>query len=104
MSTHEDDPQIHLSGKVPGAGTLVVKLIGPLSTAVAAVTCIAPASGAIAAAIAGSTTDTTGKERNVLRFSDFRSTGDFRFTGTLSLSYCRLIQYGTGTSGRLGAS
>jgi len=101
---HDDDPQIHFSGKVPRAGTLAVKLIGIFAAPGVAGAFIASASGAIAAATAGSTSDTTGNERNVLRFSDLRSTGDFKFMRTHPLSYCKLTQYGTGTTGRLGAS
>lgn len=94
----DDDPQIHLSGNLPGAGTLALKSIGTLPTAGVGNRPIASASGeAIAAATAGSTTDTTGSERNVLRFKLFRS------TGTHPLSYCKLLQYGTGTRGRSGA-
>jgi hypothetical protein len=87
---HEDDPQIHLSGKLPGAGTPVVKSIGALPTDDAMGRSIASASGAIAAATAGSTRDTTGKERNVLRSNDFSP------MGARPLSYCKVIQYGTG--------
>jgi hypothetical protein len=63
---------------------------------------VASASGAIAAATAGSTTDTTGSERNVLRLSDFKSTGDFNFMRTHPLSYCKLTQYGTGPAAGWG--
>jgi hypothetical protein len=83
---HDDDPQIHLSGKVPGAGTPVIKSIAPVSTVGAAGTPITSASEAIAAATAGSTTDTTGNERKVLRSKVLK------FIGTPPLSYCRLIQ------------
>src|ERR1700677_4523889 len=97
---HDDDPQIHLAGKFPGAGTPAVKLIGPSSTtgeAGAAGILLGSASGGIAAATAGITTDTNGHERNVLRSNDFRS------TRTYPLSYCKLSQYGSGICDRSGA-
>jgi hypothetical protein len=75
----DTDPQIHFSGKLPGAGTLVLKSIGSFSMAGARSTSAASAWGAIAAATAGITTETTGKERNVLRSNDLRSKATYPF-------------------------
>jgi hypothetical protein len=66
----DGEPQIHLAGKLPGAGTWVVKSIRP-AAGYSGIADSATASGVMMAFAVGSTTETMGSAIKVLRFMLF---------------------------------